>query len=101
MAYRDLRAFIEALDGAGELHRLKAEVDPQLVAGAISQRLAERGGPAAHFLNVKGAAHGATLVSGLLGRGNAGLWSRMARNSLPGRQLGNPSSIASISPTSK
>ena len=31
----------------------------------------------------------------------ARLWSRMARNSLSGRQFGKPSSIASISPTSK
>ena len=31
----------------------------------------------------------------------ARLWSRMARNSLPGRQFGKPRSIASIRPTSK
>ncbi len=30
MAYKDLRAFIEALEGAGELRRVPAEVDPRL-----------------------------------------------------------------------
>ena len=78
MGYADLREFLDALGAAGELHRVVTKVDPHLVAGAISQRLAERGGPAVHFRNVKGAGHGATLVSGLLGRGNAGPWSRMA-----------------------
>lgn len=78
MAYHDLPGFLQALEDAGELHRIDTKVDPNLVVGAISQRLAERGGPAVHFQNVDGAGCGVTLASGLLGRGSAGLWSRLA-----------------------
>lgn len=78
MAHVDLREYLLALDRAEELHRIDAEVNPRLELGAIAQRLAERGGPAAHFRKVTGAAAGFSLVAGLLGRGRAGLWSRAA-----------------------
>jgi 4-hydroxy-3-polyprenylbenzoate decarboxylase len=74
----DLRDFLESLEAVGELHRIDAEVDPVLELGAIAQRLAERGGPAVHFTNVTGAAHGVTWTSGILGRGSLGLWSKFA-----------------------
>jgi len=78
MAHYDLREYLEKLGAAGELHRIDTEVDPHLEAGAIAQRLAERGGPAVHFAKVKGAGHGISLVGGAMGRGVAGLWSRAA-----------------------
>ncbi len=78
MSYFDLREYIEALDQAGELHRVEAEVDPDLEMGAVAQRLAERGGPAVHFLNVKGAGHGVSHLGGMMSRGNKGLWSKTA-----------------------
>lgn len=78
MAHLDLRDYLEALGQAGELHSIDATVDPHLEIGAIAQRLAERGGPAVHFRKAKGAEHGVSLVGGLLGRGRAGLWSRVA-----------------------
>ena len=78
MAHYDLREYMAGLEAAGELHRIKAEVDPHLEVGAIAQRLAERGGPAVHFTKVKGAAHGATLLGAMMGRGSGGLWSKTA-----------------------
>jgi 4-hydroxy-3-polyprenylbenzoate decarboxylase len=74
----DLRGFLQRHEEVGELQRIDAEVELQLTVGAISQRLAERGGPAVHFQNVRGAGHGITLVSGMLGRGRLGLWSKFA-----------------------
>ncbi|MCH8111724.1 MAG: UbiD family decarboxylase, partial [Proteobacteria bacterium] len=78
MSYFDLREYLEALEKAGELHRVPAEVDPNLEMGAVAQRLAERGGPAVHFQNVKGATSGVTHVGGMMSRGQAGLWSKVA-----------------------
>lgn len=78
MSYFDLREYLEALEKAGELHRVSAEVDPHLEMGAVAQRLAERGGPAVHFQNVKGAGSGVTHVGGMMSRGQKGLWSKVA-----------------------
>ena len=41
MAYRDLQQFIEALDAAGELHRIKAEVSPILEISAITDKISK------------------------------------------------------------
>jgi 4-hydroxy-3-polyprenylbenzoate decarboxylase len=60
MAYEDLRSFLKALDREGELRRIKAEVDPYLEIGEITDRVqkASRGSgahcPALLFENVKG-----------------------------------------------
>jgi 4-hydroxy-3-polyprenylbenzoate decarboxylase len=54
MPYRDLRAFIERLEGEGELKRIKAEVDWNLEMSHIAKINEERGGPALLFENVKG-----------------------------------------------
>ncbi len=78
MAFYDFREYLEKLDEAGELHRVETQVDPNLEAGAIAQRLAERGGPAVHFTKVKGAGSGVTLVGGSMGRGAGGLWAKLA-----------------------
>lgn len=63
MAYNDLREWIAALEGAGELRRVRAEVDPVLEITEITDRVSKgaargygrAGGPALLFENVKGA----------------------------------------------
>ena len=62
MAYNDLREWISALDKAGELKRIKAEVDPVLEITEITDRVSKwgprgrhgAGGPALLFENIKG-----------------------------------------------
>ncbi len=78
MPYFDLRQYMDALEEAGELQRVASEVDPHLEVGAVAQRIAERGGPAVHFQTVKGAAHGVSLLGGMMSRGRKGLWSKTA-----------------------
>ena len=63
MPYDDLRQWIAALDRAGELKRIRAEVDPILEIAEIADRVSKGaakaygrpGGPALLFENVKGA----------------------------------------------
>ena len=45
MAYEDLRAFVKALEKAGELKRLKTEVDPVLEITEVVQRTQRQPGP--------------------------------------------------------
>ena len=40
MAYRDLREFVKALENAGELKRVRVEVDPVLEITEVTQRIA-------------------------------------------------------------
>ncbi len=54
MAYEDLRAFLQALERAGELKRIGVAVDPILEISEITDRVSKRGGPALLFENVKG-----------------------------------------------
>ena len=65
MAYTDLRDFIAALERAGELKRIKVEVDPLLEITEITDRVSKSGrpgnlpgmtpgGPALLFESVKG-----------------------------------------------
>ena len=54
MAYENLRAWIKALDKAGELKRITEPVDPILEIAEITDRVSKRGGPALLFENVKG-----------------------------------------------
>lgn len=54
MAYKDLRDFITALEKAGELKRIKTQVDPILEITEITDRVSKRYGPALLFENVKG-----------------------------------------------
>ena len=62
MAYNDLREWIAALEKAGELKRITAEVDPVLEVTEITDRVSKwgakngkgPGGPALLFENVKG-----------------------------------------------
>ncbi|HXW91458.1 MAG TPA: UbiD family decarboxylase [Terriglobales bacterium] len=63
MAYDDLRAWIAALDHAGELKKIRTEVDPILEITEITDRVSKRsepgrspsaGGPALLFQSLKG-----------------------------------------------
>ncbi len=54
MAYNDLRDWIFALERAGELRRVHAEVDPVLEITEIADRVSKRGGPGLLFESVKG-----------------------------------------------
>ena len=62
MAYNDLREWIDALERAGELKRIRAEIDPVLEITEITDRVSKGaarnyrlpGGPALLFENVKG-----------------------------------------------
>jgi len=50
----DLHAFIAELERAGQLKRVKVEVDPELEITEIYDRVVKRGGPALLFERVKG-----------------------------------------------
>lgn len=71
MAYNDLRDWIAALDHAGELTRVRAEVDPVLEITEITDRVSKGaakkrgrpGGPALLFENVKGASGIPVLIN--------------------------------------
>src|SRR6185369_5880572 len=54
MPFDDLREFITALDKAGELKRIRTEVDPELELAEITDRVSKLNGPALLFENVKG-----------------------------------------------
>jgi len=54
VAFRDLRAFIEKLEKAGELKRISVEVDPELEITEITDRVTKAGGPALLFERPKG-----------------------------------------------
>src|SRR5258707_3076007 len=54
MAYQDLREFIRALDKAGELKRIRQEVDPILEIAEITDRVSKQVGPALLFERPKG-----------------------------------------------
>jgi 4-hydroxy-3-polyprenylbenzoate decarboxylase len=54
MKYRDLREFIQHLEGLGELKRIAAQVDPYLEVTEICDRTLKKGGPALLFEKTKG-----------------------------------------------
>ena len=54
MAFDSLRAFVDALAKAGELHIIEAQVDPYLEISEITDRTVKAGGPALLFTNVRG-----------------------------------------------
>ncbi|PZR56992.1 MAG: menaquinone biosynthesis decarboxylase [Candidatus Meridianibacter frigidus] len=56
MAFDSLRAFVEALDRAGELQTVSAAVNPHLEISEITDRVVKAGGPALLFTNVQGSA---------------------------------------------
>jgi 4-hydroxy-3-polyprenylbenzoate decarboxylase len=65
MPFEDLRDFIKALEKAGQLKRIRAEVDPELEISEITDRVSKQGGPALLFENVRG--HEIPLLINALG----------------------------------
>ena len=65
MSFKDLREFIDLLEQAGELKRIKTEVDPFLEITEISDRTLRAGGPALLFENPKGSS--VPLLANLFG----------------------------------
>jgi UbiD family decarboxylase len=63
--YEDIRSYMDALEAAGLLKHITAEVDLKHEIGAIAARSLEEGGPALVFDNVKGYA-GKPLVVNLV-----------------------------------
>src|SRR5258708_18656647 len=49
MTYRDLRDFLSQLERAGELKRVRAQVDPRLEMTEVCNRVLKAGGPALLF----------------------------------------------------
>lgn len=77
---RDLREYAEALEKAGELHRIEKQVDWNLEAGAVASWANTTGAPAPFFLKVKdypGYSLLANPLSGSRVRGNRH-WRRFA-----------------------
>lgn len=69
MAYRSLEACLLDLERAGQLVRIKEEVDPHLQMAAIQLRVYEAAGPALLFENVKGSKYrAASNIFGTLER---------------------------------
>ena len=54
MRYRDLRDFLSQLERAGELKRVRAELDPKLEMTEVCDRVLKAGGPALLFEKPKG-----------------------------------------------
>jgi 4-hydroxy-3-polyprenylbenzoate decarboxylase len=54
MPFTSLRAFVDALRKAGELHSIGAKVDPYLEVAEITDRVVKAGGPALLFERVNG-----------------------------------------------
>ncbi|HVT45242.1 MAG TPA: menaquinone biosynthesis decarboxylase [Thermoanaerobaculia bacterium] len=54
MAFRDLRHFLDRLDKAGELARIRERVSARLEISEITDRVSKRHGPALLFENVEG-----------------------------------------------
>jgi 4-hydroxy-3-polyprenylbenzoate decarboxylase len=65
MSYQDLRGFLTQLERAGELKRVRVEVDPSLEMTEICDRVLKAGGPALLFENPKG--HGIPVLGNLFG----------------------------------
>src|SRR5436190_5892444 len=65
MPFEDLQQFMAHLENTRQLRRVKAEVDPDLEAGEIAQRVLREGGPALLFERPKGASM--PLVMNLFG----------------------------------
>ena len=56
VAFSDLRGYLKALDAAGELRRVTAEVSPVLEITEIADRVVKKQGPALLFERVRGSA---------------------------------------------
>jgi 4-hydroxy-3-polyprenylbenzoate decarboxylase len=74
MAYRSLRDFLEKLERAGELVRVREPVDPVLEMAALADRAAKEGGPALLFENVAGKPGAMPVAMNLFGTRRRTSW---------------------------
>jgi 4-hydroxy-3-polyprenylbenzoate decarboxylase len=65
VSYRDLREFLSQLEQAGELKRVRTEVDPKLEMTEVCDRVLNAGGPALLFEKPKG--HTIPVLGNLFG----------------------------------
>ena len=54
MAYKDLQAFVKAIEKSGELRRVGVPLDPYLEIAEVTDRVSKTAGPAVLFEKVKG-----------------------------------------------
>jgi 2,5-furandicarboxylate decarboxylase 1 len=66
MMFEDLREFMKALENAGELVKVRQEVDPKFEIGAVVRKLCDVNGPAVLFEKVKGSE--TPVLSNLFGK---------------------------------
>ena len=89
MAYRSLRSFLERLERAGELVRVRELVDPVLEMAALADRAAKQGGPALLFENPGGDARRSLPVAmNLFGTARRTAWALSCEDlEAPAREL--------------
>jgi len=61
MSFSNLSSFLSFIEKRGDLHRIKAEVDPILEITEIATRVVKNDGPAILFENVKGSTYPAVI----------------------------------------
>ncbi|MEE9568482.1 MAG: phenylphosphate carboxylase subunit alpha, partial [Candidatus Binatia bacterium] len=64
MPFVDLRDFISTIERAGDLARIKKEVDWDMEVGAVSRRVFEQSGPALWFEKIKDYPRGFSILNG-------------------------------------
>ena len=74
MAYRSLREFLDRLDRAGELLRIKEPVSLDLEMAALADRAGKQGGPALLFENIKERPGSMPVVMNLFGSKRRTAW---------------------------
>ena len=78
MPFADLREWLSALEQAGELQRVEAEVDWNLEAGAIVRRICETDGPAVLFEKIKDYPKGFRLLGAPMAQSRRHRYARLA-----------------------
>src|SRR5215468_5290932 len=74
MPFSDLQQFVQYLERHGQLKRVRAEVDPELEASEIAQRVLREQGPALLFERPKGSSTPLLMnLFGTMGRVQAAL----------------------------
>lgn len=87
MPFSNLRSFVSFLEAKGDLHRIRAEVDPVLEITEIANRTMAARGPALLFENVKGSKF--PLVINVLGTEQRVRWALGREPGEVGRELGD------------
>ncbi len=78
MPFSDLREWISALEKAGELQRVGAEVDWNLEVGAIVRRICETNGPAVLFEKIKDYPNGFRILGAPMAQSDCNCYARLA-----------------------